>query len=202
MNRKAFFLDPRVCDRPPDEIAELVDAYWFSKRVHDGQERMSGERFWEHPRRVVLLLLAYGHTRTETLVAAFIHDVLEDTFTPPRLFLRIFGSMVWIRARLLSKTIPAIDQLTGRIDGYLNKEMKDYYAEIRAADIHVRLVKVADRLDNTIDYAMFTRDKLERYIDEILTYILPIARETCPLMTKDLEGRVAEMQRCLETMPL
>ena len=61
------------------EFQELKAAYDFSAAAHEGQKRQTGEPYFIHPCAVVNILVDLGFDDVSTLVAAFLHDVLEDT---------------------------------------------------------------------------------------------------------------------------
>ena len=61
----------------PDKYADLKKAYEFAEKAHAGQKRSSGEDYFIHPCAVVEILADYGFD-SSTLIAAFLHDVLED----------------------------------------------------------------------------------------------------------------------------
>ena len=66
----------------PDKYADLKKAYEFAEKAHAGQKRSSGEDYFIHPCAVVDILANYGFD-SSTLIAAFLHDVLEDTSVTP-----------------------------------------------------------------------------------------------------------------------
>ena len=65
-------------NRPKEEIELVEKAYKFAKKTHSGQFRVSGEPYIIHPVEVANILVAL-EVDTHTLVAAFLHDILEDT---------------------------------------------------------------------------------------------------------------------------
>src|SRR5688572_7503557 len=64
----------------PDQVDQVRDAYEFGAHAHEGQKRRSGEPYIAHP-VAVAHLLADLHMDAQTLVAAILHDVIEDTPT-------------------------------------------------------------------------------------------------------------------------
>ena len=77
----------------PEEIAQVEKAYKFAKKLHDGQFRVSGEPYIIHPCEVAKILVTLK-VDTHTLIAAFLHDILEDTDTKPEKIEELFGSDV------------------------------------------------------------------------------------------------------------
>jgi guanosine-3',5'-bis(diphosphate) 3'-pyrophosphohydrolase len=178
MNRGEFFhlLDKRT----PGETADLQVAYWFSKNVHfQTRPRDNGERYFEHPRRVAANLLRHGHQETKLIIAAFLHDVVEDTLTPASVIVSLFGADTWERLFLLSKKMPVLDPATGQVIDLIEKEVDEYFSDIRTkGDRFAKLIKLADRLDNITDCGCWAEERKRRYIDETRRYVQPMADET------------------------
>lgn len=175
MNRNDFF--DRIKNLPTEELERIQCAYWLSKDVHRTQTRDTGERYFNHPRRVALQLIDAGYT--DSVVLALLHDAIEDTNVPFRVIIRIFGADTWKDLLLLSKAVSFVDPVTGQTIGHVKKETEAYYGELMSAPKHVRLVKLADRLDNLSDMANFTPERKAKYIQETEKYVIPLAKTTC-----------------------
>ena len=76
-----------------EEIALVEKAYKFAKKTHEGQFRVSGEPYIIHPVEVAKILVSLK-VDVHTLMAAFLHDVLEDTDTTPETIKELFGDDV------------------------------------------------------------------------------------------------------------
>src|SRR5210317_1951031 len=63
---------------PDDQVAQVLDAYHFAEEAHQGQKRKTGEPYISHP-VAVAGLLAELNLDSQTLMAALLHDVIEDT---------------------------------------------------------------------------------------------------------------------------
>ncbi len=185
MNRDEFF--HKLTPRSPQEIETLQTAYWLSKIVHREQKRDDGERYFEHPRRVASSLIDHGYNDTDTLVLALLHDVVEDTNTPFKAIIDLFGATTWERLHTISKKIPSFDSVTGEMLKRTDKPIKTYYATIKNGHFYVRLVKLADRLDNLSDMRAYNEMRRLNYIEETRTYLLAMARITCPVYARELE---------------
>ncbi len=195
MNRDEFF--HILPGRPADELLSIQCAYWLSKTVHREQWRDGGERYFEHPRRVALSLLAHGHTDTDGLIVAFLHDVVEDTNTPQLVIINLFGLRIWNELVVISKKIPRFDPRTGEVIARESKPIEQYYAEIAKAELLVRLNKCADRLDNLNDMSVFDMDRRRRYIEETREYLIPIAKATSQQYAYELEACCASAERAI-----
>lgn len=185
MDRDTFF--QLVANRPAEDLEKLQLAYWLAKEGHQKQTRDSGERYFEHPRRVALRLIRSGYIATDVLVLALLHDIVEDTQTPLKVIVNLFGAPIWSGLSLLSKNVPNFDPVTGMNIGRAAKDLGDYFAAIADGPREVRLVKIADRLDNLQDVAQFTPERRQKQIAETMRYILPIAAQTCPIFAKELK---------------
>src|SRR5690349_20108516 len=88
----------------PSQARLVMMAYRFAKYGHRGQERDGGGRYFDHPRDVSVILLRQGIQDHEVIIAALLHDVMEDSFILTWEDLEhIFGSRVCGIVKLLSK---------------------------------------------------------------------------------------------------
>jgi len=155
----------------PEEQVELVlKAYEFGAIAHEGQTRLSGEPYISHP-VAVAKMLADMHLDPQTIVAAILHDVVEDTDTSISDLEEQFGSEVAALVDGVSK----LDQMqfTSRAEAHAESFRKMMLAMIE--DIRVILVKLADRLHNMATMDAMPRDKQARIARETLEIYAPIA---------------------------
>jgi len=155
----------------PDEQLELVlKAYEFGAMAHEGQTRLSGEPYISHP-VAVAKMLADMHLDPQTIMAAILHDVVEDTGTPLSKLEEQFGGEVAALVDGVSK----LDQMqfTSRAEAQAESFRKMMLAMIE--DIRVILVKLADRLHNMETMDAMPRDKQARIARETLEIYAPIA---------------------------
>ena len=197
MNRKDFFA--RLNDRSADEFRKIQRAYWLSKNGHVKQFRDSGERVFEHPRRVALIVLNAGRQKTEAIVVALLHDLLEDSVIPLDVVASEFGAVIWRAVETVSKRIALFDPVDGRVIARIKKNPDRYFREIAGAEDWVRIVKVADRLDNLRTCGPWDVERKARYVTETRERILPISEATHPLLTSLLKQRIAEVEKDIET---
>ena len=127
----------------PQDI-ELIDkAYKFAKKTHEGQFRVSGEPYIIHPVEVAKILVDLK-VDTHTLIAAFLHDILEDTDTPPETIKDMFGDDVLSLVQGVTKL--------GKLQFKSNEERQaENFRRLfiaMANDIRVIFLKLADRLHN------------------------------------------------------
>ncbi|MFT7374428.1 MAG: guanosine-3',5'-bis(diphosphate) 3'-pyrophosphohydrolase, partial [Oleiphilaceae bacterium] len=126
-----------------EKVRMVSRAYECAKKAHDGQFRRSGEPYIIHP-LAVAKILAGLHMDYETLMAALLHDVIEDTETTKEDLAAEFGEAV-------SELVDGVSKLTQiefitKAEAQANNFQK--MALAMAKDIRVILVKLADRLHN------------------------------------------------------
>jgi guanosine-3',5'-bis(diphosphate) 3'-pyrophosphohydrolase len=199
MNRDQFF--HLVSARPQAELEMIQQAYWLAKHAHRKQKRDGGGRYFEHPRRVAIRAIKAGYDSTEQIVLCFLHDVVEDTDTPLTVIVTLFGAEMWKRLLLISKKIPVFDPVTGEVRGRTKKAIKQYFAEIAAADIVVRRGKLLDREDNMSDMRAFTYARRMKYLRETRRFLLPIAKETDVQLFKKLDALCKQVAADLKKKP-
>ena len=133
---------------PPDQVARVRAAAEFGASAHQGQKRLSGEPYIAHP-VATAAILADLRLDADTLVAAILHDVIEDTPTPKDQLAERFGADVAELVDGVTK-LDAI-QFKNREEAQAESFRKMLLAMVR--DLRVILVKLADRTHNmrTID---------------------------------------------------
>ena len=93
----------RMLDYNPQvDLERLQRAYVFTAKVHDGQERLSGEPYLIHPLEVAGILLDLN-VDEDTIIAGLLHDTLEDTLTTRGEIERLFGDRVAFLVEGLTK---------------------------------------------------------------------------------------------------
>ena len=137
----------------PSQVRLIMMAYRFSKYGHRGQNREGGGRYFEHPKEAALILLDQGVTDHEVIIAALLHDVMEDSFilTWPDLEY-IFGSRICAIVKQLTK------------ENGLAKEQ--YIPRLVNGLPEAQLVKLADRLHNLSTLDSCKREKQLKQIKE------------------------------------
>ena len=155
--------------KPPD-VARLAQAYRFSEAAHAGQTRQSGEPYISHPLAVAEILAGW-HLDSQALVAALLHDVMEDTSVTKDEISDTFGKPV---AEL-------VDGLS-KLDRIEFQSAEDAQAEnfrkmllAMARDVRVILIKLADRLHNMRTLGAVHPAKRRRVARETMEIYAPIA---------------------------
>src|SRR5579871_245901 len=155
---------------PPAQVERVREAYEFGAERHEGQKRISGEPYITHP-VAVADILADLRLDADTLVAAILHDVIEDTPTAKAEIASIFGQVV---AELVDG-VSKLDQIQfkNRQEAQAESFRKMLLAMVR--DIRVIMVKLADRLHNMRTLGVMPPPKRRRIALETLEIYAPIA---------------------------
>jgi GTP pyrophosphokinase len=161
----------RVLEYSPNADLELLQrAYVFSAKVHEGQERLSGEPYLVHPLEVAGIL---GELRTDdvTIAAGLLHDTLEDTLTTRTEIERLFGEKVAFIVSGLTK-IAKIEFTSAR-----ERQAENFRKMLLAmsTDIRILLIKLADRLHNMRTLEHHDEDSALRVAQETLDIYVPLA---------------------------
>jgi RelA/SpoT family (p)ppGpp synthetase len=152
------------------QVAEVRRAHEFSARAHQGQRRLSGEPYISHPLSVARIL-AGMHLNTESIVAAILHDVIEDTPTAKEQIAEQFGAEVAYLVDGVSK----LTQITfeSRREAQAENFRKMLLAMVQ--DIRVIIIKLADRLHNMRTISACPSETQRRIAHETLEIYAPIA---------------------------
>jgi RelA/SpoT family (p)ppGpp synthetase len=153
-----------------EQIGQVTRAYDFGADAHEGQTRLSGEPYISHP-VAVAQTLADMHLDAQTIIAAILHDVVEDTAATLQDIEDQFGAEV---AQLVDG-VSKLDQMhfNSRAEAQAESFRKMMLAMIE--DIRVILVKLADRMHNMETMDAMPRDKQARIARETLEIYAPIA---------------------------
>ena len=154
----------------PDDIARVGAAYVFSEAAHRGQMRLSGNPYVSHPLAVAETLAGW-RLDPHALIAALLHDVMEDTSITKEQIAERFGKV-------------AADLVDGgsKLDRFEHQSFEEAQAEnfrkmllAMARDVRVILIKLADRLHNMQTLDAMRPEKRRRIACETLQIYAPIA---------------------------
>jgi len=154
----------------PEQVERVREAYDYGAEKHFGQRRVSGEPYITHP-VAVADILADLRLDADTLVAAILHDVIEDTPTAKAEIASLFGQVV---AELVDG-VSKLDQIQfkNRQEAQAESFRKMLLAMVR--DIRVIMVKLADRTHNMRTLGAMPPIKRRRTARETLEIYAPIA---------------------------
>lgn len=153
-----------------EDIEQVEKAYRFAKKLHDGQFRASGEPYIIHPVEVAKILAGL-EVDTHTLIAAFLHDVLEDTDTKPETIEELFGSDVLNLVQGVTK----LGKLKFKSKEERQAENFRRLFIAMANDIRVIFLKLADRLHNMRTLNFMEPEKQKKIAKETLDIFAPLA---------------------------
>lgn len=155
---------------PREQLEQITAAYDFAASAHEGQKRLSGEPYITHP-VAVANVLAQLRLDYQTIAAALLHDVIEDTPTAKEQIQKQFG----VEVAALVDGVSKLDQLsfTSRAEAQAESFRKMVLAMVE--DIRVILVKLADRLHNMQTLDPMPPAKRQRIARETLDVYAPIA---------------------------
>lgn len=154
----------------PEEIAQVEKAYKFAKKLHDGQFRVSGEPYIIHPCEVAKIL-ATLKVDTHTLIAAFLHDILEDTDTEPQTIEDLFGNDVLNIVQGVTK----LGKLKFKSKEERQAENFRRLFIAMANDVRIIFLKLADRLHNMRTLNFMEPAKQKRIAQETIEIFAPLA---------------------------
>jgi guanosine-3',5'-bis(diphosphate) 3'-pyrophosphohydrolase len=154
----------------PQDVEHVRVAIEFSREAHQGQMRQSGDPYVSHPIAVARILTPL-HIDAQAIIAALLHDVVEDTEVTSEQVADKFGKPVAELVDGLSK----LDKIRfeTREDAQAENFRKMLLAMAR--DVRVILIKLADRLHNMRTLESMATDKRERIARETMEIYAPIA---------------------------
>lgn len=151
-------------------MADVDRAFVLADKAHAPQKRASGEPYIIHP-IAVATIIAQMHLDKESIIAALLHDTVEDTGVTPDDIKNEFGSVV----EDLVNGVTKLDKL--RFHDYKEAQVENFRKMILAMtrDIRVILIKLADRTHNMRTLGSLRPDKRKRIAKETLEIFAPIA---------------------------
>ena len=154
----------------PEEKVRIEEAYVYSADKHANQKRMSGEAYITHPLAVAGAVVEW-RMDADAIMAALLHDVLEDTGTTKRELSEKFGREVAELVDGLSK----LDKM--EFASYQEAQAENFRKMLMAMarDLRVVLIKLADRQHNLQTMSAMRPDKQRRIATETLDIYAPIA---------------------------
>jgi GTP pyrophosphokinase len=192
---------------PSCDLALLQRAYVFSAKVHEGQERLSGEPYLIHPLAVASILVDLRMDEV-TVAAGLLHDTLEDTLTTADELRRLFGEQVVFLVDGLTK-IARVEFKSSR-----ERQAESFRKMLLAmsSDIRILLIKLADRLHNMRTLSFVSEDRARQVAQETQDIYVPLAhrlgihwmkhdledlafRALEPAAARDLERRLRSKQK-------
>ena len=151
------------------QVAQVRKAYNFAEKAHQGQFRQTGEPYITHPLAVAAILAAM-HMDHQCLMAALLHDVMEDTGITKHILGKKFSAVI---ADLVDGVSKLENIERSRVEAQAENFQK--MALAMAKDLRVILVKLADRLHNMRTLDPLEPERRRRIAKETLEIYAPIA---------------------------
>jgi len=154
---------------PANQVSEVAAAYKYAETAHRGQDRRTGHAYITHPLAVADILseMRMDH---QTLMAALLHDVIEDTGVAKNQLGELFGTEV-------AEIVDGVSKLSTMFNSRAEAQAENFQkmALAMARDIRVIMVKLADRLHNMRTIGIMPAEKRIRIARETLDFYAPIA---------------------------
>jgi len=153
-----------------EQVKEVYEAYCFGAEAHEGQKRLSGEPYIYHPLAVARILAGLKMDQN-TIMAAILHDVIEDTDYAKDQLAKQFNEEV-------ADLVDGVSKLTQiKFESKAEAQAENFRKLMlaMAKDVRVILIKLADRVHNMRTIGIMRPDKKRRIAKETLDIYVPIA---------------------------
>ena len=157
---------PRVT---PEDMERVRQAYLLAKEAHAPQRRKSGEPYILHPISVALIVAKELQLDANTVITAFLHDVVEDTQYTVEDIRQRFGNDVAGLVNVVTKQKKETYHTTKQVDNYQQILASLHY------DIRAVMVKISDRLHNMRTLQSMRPDKQMKIAGETDCFYAPLA---------------------------
>ncbi|MGO9310547.1 MAG: HD domain-containing protein, partial [Spirochaetia bacterium] len=165
------YFEERLSAYSPEERQKILSAAEWARRLHGEQKRASGDPFFIHPLSVASILLDI-RMDAEGVIAALLHDVLEDTETSRAALRREFGREVESLVQGVTK-ISVLRGRSSRTFQHAETIRKMLFAMVK--DVRVILIKLADKLHNMRTLGYLEVEDRTRIAMETLDIYAPLA---------------------------
>ncbi|MGF1668902.1 MAG: RelA/SpoT family protein, partial [Balneolaceae bacterium] len=161
-------LSHKNLDHTDDEM--IIKAFKLCYASHEGVKRASGEPFYQHPVEVAKIVVSDFKIDDESVVAALLHDTVEDTSVSLNNIRELFGDVV-------AQIIDGLTKITGVFESRDTKQAETFMKLLlsMAEDIRVVLIKFADRLHNMRTINHLPKQKQLKKASETMELYAPLA---------------------------
>ena len=158
------------------DTGRVEKAFQLGKKMHDGQKRRSGEPYFSHPIAVAHMLSDLGGD-ADTIIAALLHDTVEDTpLTLPEIDEQFNGAVATLIdgvTKLNSDDIPISPKLDEQIE-----TLRKIFT-LMEQDIRIMVIKLVDRLHNMQTIEFLAPERQQTMAKETLEFFVKIADKLC-----------------------
>lgn len=161
---------------PARDITRIEQAFELGKKMHEGQKRRSGEPYFNHPVAVAHMLLDLK-ADADTIIAALLHDTVEDTSLTLTEIKRDFGGTVATLIDGVTKLSSKDVEMSPKLDEQIETLRKIF--TLMQQDVRIMVIKLVDRLHNmqTIEFLPLERQKA--LAKETIEVFVKIADKLC-----------------------
>lgn len=170
MVRLNDILDKIETYNPSSDLSLLKKAYVFSAKVHQGQNRLSGEPYLNHPLEVAKILTELKMD-VPTVVTGLLHDTVEDTKTTLEEIEALFGSEITF-------LVDGVTKISKMVFSTAEERQAENFRKMivsMAKDIRVVIIKLADRLHNMRTLQHHRPEKSRDISQETLDIYTPLS---------------------------
>lgn len=153
----------------PQQLQQLMGAFEFAREAHKEQRRKSGEPYIIHPISVAMIAAEELMLDTNSVIASFLHDVVEDTHYTIEDIKDLFGEDVAYLVDMVTKRKKDSYKMSKQVDNY------EQLLESVQYDIRALMVKIADRLHNMRTLDSMRPDKQMKIAGETDYFYAPLA---------------------------
>lgn len=167
MAHKLFFvMEKRVS---AEDMVRIREAFEFASKAHEGQMRKSGDPYIVHPVVVAMIVAEELELGANPVIAAFLHDVVEDTAYTINDIRQRFGDDVAFLVSVMTKKSDGCYEISKQVDNYKQMLNSIHY------DIRALLIKLADRLHNMRTLGSMPPHKQMKIAGETDFFYAPLA---------------------------
>lgn len=167
--RAQHVFDVMAARASEEDLRRLKDAFEFAKEAHSTQRRRSGEPYILHPIAVATIAAQEINLDVNSVIAAFLHDVVEDTPHTIEEIQKRFGDDVAFLVRFVTKQKKEKYEMSKQLDNFKQMLNSVQY------DIRALLVKLSDRLHNMRTLSSMRTDKQMKIAGETDYFYAPLA---------------------------
>ena len=181
----------------PSDVKRIDFAYDMAKYGHRNQFRESGARYFEHLRATAIILIdELGITDVEMIIAALLHDMLEDSFLLTSERIKItFGDRVSVLVATVSKPKKNDPRFKSDVERH-----QWYFKQIAGSCAEAKLLKLADRLQNMRTLGSCSLEKQKRKIAETKEIYLPLITDVAKEYPEKASYLSAQMESALSKL--
>ena len=158
-----------------DEIDQIQRAFEFANEAHKGVRRRSGEPYILHPIAVAKIVVSNIGLGCKSIIAALLHDVVEDTDYTVEDLSSLFGEKVATLVEGLTKIKTVLDNEDKAVQKSIQAENFKRILLTLNDDVRVVLIKLADRLHNCRTIEFMPEHKRDKILSETMFIFIPLA---------------------------